>query len=121
MPRQPKSNVDLSQVVVPLASYSCATERPREALYSALAALFDEIKKTNTTARLHIASVRANRWACPRKVKRRSAMQQSNATHNLSSASRQCGTTDHTPATWASFDNRIRALKMRTLIFANRR
>ena len=37
----------------------CVTDRPREALYSGLTALFDEIKKTNTTARLHIASVRA--------------------------------------------------------------
>jgi hypothetical protein len=60
MQRQPRSNADLSQVVAPLASYICATDRPREALYSALAALFDEMKKTNTAARLHVASLRAD-------------------------------------------------------------
>ncbi len=73
MPRQPGFNADLSQVVAPLASYLCATDRPREALYSALAALFDEMKKTNTAARLHIASVRAKSVGLSSKSSRRSA------------------------------------------------
>jgi hypothetical protein len=58
--RQPGSTPDLSQVIAPLASYICATDRPRETLFSALAALVDEVKETNSTALLHLASLRAD-------------------------------------------------------------
>jgi len=58
--RQSTSNPDLSQVIAPLASYICATDRPRETLFSALAALVAEVKETNTAARLHVASLGAD-------------------------------------------------------------
>jgi hypothetical protein len=58
--RQPKSNPDLSQVVAPLVSYICAADRPRETLSSALAALIEGMKETNTAALLHIASIGAD-------------------------------------------------------------
>ncbi len=58
--RQSTSNADLSQAVAPLASYICATDRPRETLFSALTALLDEVQETNTAALLHIASLRAD-------------------------------------------------------------
>jgi len=57
---QPTSNPDLSQVIAPLASYICATDRPRETLLSALAALVAEMKETNTAALLHVASRRVD-------------------------------------------------------------
>ncbi len=57
--RNSASNQDLSQVIAPLASYICAAERPREILFSALAALFDEVDETNTAALLHVATLRA--------------------------------------------------------------
>ncbi len=53
-----KSSENLSQVIAPLASYICATDRPRETLHSALAALVDAIKETNTAATLHVAALR---------------------------------------------------------------
>jgi hypothetical protein len=56
--RQPISNEDLSQVIAPLASYICATERPRETLHWALAALVDAVKETNAAALLHVSSLR---------------------------------------------------------------
>ena len=51
---------DLAQVIEPLASYICAADRPREALLSALAVLFDEVEETNRTALIHFSSVRAD-------------------------------------------------------------
>ncbi|HET6327036.1 MAG TPA: hypothetical protein VFG04_20315 [Planctomycetaceae bacterium] len=60
MQRQSISNENLSQVIAPLASYICATDRPRETLHSALAALVEAIKETNTAAVLHVASLRAD-------------------------------------------------------------
>ena len=41
---------DLQQVVEPLASYICATERPMTALNSALSVLFREVVATNKAA-----------------------------------------------------------------------
>ncbi len=41
---------DLEQVVEPLASYICATDRPRAALHSALAVLVREVAATNKAA-----------------------------------------------------------------------
>ena len=58
--RQPISTENLSQVIAPLASYICATDRPRETLHSALAALVDAVQETNAVAQLHLASLRAD-------------------------------------------------------------
>jgi hypothetical protein len=41
---------DLRQIVEPLANYICATDQPRKALLSALAALFSEVEATNRAA-----------------------------------------------------------------------
>jgi hypothetical protein len=46
---------DLEQVIEPLASYICAADRPREALLSALSALFDEVKETHRATLMHFA------------------------------------------------------------------
>lgn len=44
---------DLRRMVEPLANYICATEQPRKALASALAALFSEVEATNRAAISH--------------------------------------------------------------------
>jgi hypothetical protein len=44
---------DLERVIEPLASYICATDQPRTALKSALAALLREIDATNRAATAH--------------------------------------------------------------------
>ncbi len=49
---------ELARVVEPLASYICATERPREILLSALSALFEEVQATNRDALMHFSSRR---------------------------------------------------------------
>ena len=54
---------DLVRVVEPLASFICATERPRAALLSALAILFTEVEQTNRAAITHFAAVSENRWS----------------------------------------------------------
>ncbi len=41
---------DLARVIEPLASYICATNRPRAALRSALKVLFNEVRQTNRVA-----------------------------------------------------------------------
>jgi hypothetical protein len=46
---------DLEQVIEPLASYISAADRPREALLSALSALFDEVKETHRATLMHFA------------------------------------------------------------------
>ncbi len=51
---------DLRQMVEPLANYICATEQPRKALMSALAALFREVEATNQAAILHFHSYSEN-------------------------------------------------------------
>ena len=50
---------DLAQVIEPLASYISAADRPRGALLSALAVLFDEVQGTHQTTLMHFASRRA--------------------------------------------------------------
>jgi len=52
------SRHELAKVVEPLASYVCAADRPREALLTALAALFEEVKETNHVTLMH--------FSCPR-------------------------------------------------------
>jgi len=47
---------NLKRVIEPLASYICATEQPKAALLSALAALVYEVEQTNRTARAHVAT-----------------------------------------------------------------
>ena len=54
------SSPDLAQVIEPLASYICAADRPREALLSALSALFDEVQGTHKATLMHFACRRAN-------------------------------------------------------------
>ena len=51
---------ELEQVVEPLASYICATERPQSALNSALAVLFREIAATNQAAIAHFRTFLEN-------------------------------------------------------------
>lgn len=48
---------DLERVVEPLANYICATEQPRAALLSALAALRRQVRATNGTASVHFRHV----------------------------------------------------------------
>jgi hypothetical protein len=47
---------DLERVVEPLASFICATEKPRAALISAMAILFSEVEQTNRVADAHFAT-----------------------------------------------------------------
>ena len=54
---------DLERVVEPLASFICATERPKAALRSALAMLFSEVEQTNRAASAHFAAVSENHWS----------------------------------------------------------
>ena len=51
---------DLTQFIEPLASYICAAEKPREALLSALSALFDEVQGTHRAALMHIVANRVD-------------------------------------------------------------
>jgi hypothetical protein len=44
-------NRELERIVEPLASYICATERPKAALASVLWLLLQEVEATNQTAR----------------------------------------------------------------------
>jgi hypothetical protein len=44
---------ELEQVIEPLASYICATDRPRATLMSALAALYSAVEETNRAANNH--------------------------------------------------------------------
>ena len=55
-----KPNLDLTQVVEPLASYICAADRPRETLLSVLSVLFDQVSGTHKVALMHVACQRAN-------------------------------------------------------------
>ena len=51
---------DLEQMIEPLASYICATERPKTALHSALAVLFREVEQTNRAAIGHFRTLLEN-------------------------------------------------------------
>jgi hypothetical protein len=54
------TNRDLERFIEPLASYICATERPKLALVSALSALFREVEATNRVADGHLHSMFRN-------------------------------------------------------------
>jgi hypothetical protein len=55
--RRPHGPVDahLAQVVEPLASYICSTNRPKSALAAVLALLVSEVEQTIQTANAHLA------------------------------------------------------------------
>jgi hypothetical protein len=57
------SDSNLERVVEPLASFICATDRPRAALASALAILFSEVEQTNRAANAHFATISENQWS----------------------------------------------------------
>jgi hypothetical protein len=48
---------DLRQVIEPLASYICASDRPRAALSLAFAALAEEVTQLNRVAQRHVAGL----------------------------------------------------------------
>jgi len=54
------SRHQLTEVIEPLASYICAAEKPREALLSALSALFDEVQGTHKATLMHFVSRRVD-------------------------------------------------------------
>jgi hypothetical protein len=54
------SATDLERVVEPLASYICATDRPRTALVSALRVLFREVAATNQVAAMQFRAFLEN-------------------------------------------------------------
>jgi hypothetical protein len=54
---------DLERVVEPLASFICATDRPRAALMRAVAILCDEVAQTNRVASSHFETVSENHWS----------------------------------------------------------
>lgn len=56
---------DLEQVIEPLASYICATDRPRAALNHALALLLGHVKQTNRLASARLAAVSLRRPVGP--------------------------------------------------------
>ena len=51
---------DLRQMVEPLANYICATDEPKRALMSALAALVHEVEYTNEVALTHFHNFSQN-------------------------------------------------------------
>lgn len=54
-PSRRVSDPGLQNVIEPLASYICATDRPRAVLNRIVAALMNEIEQTNRLARSHVA------------------------------------------------------------------
>ena len=61
----PELDRELQRVIEPLASYICATERPRRSLRLALAALSLEIDQTNRLAASQAAAFLKGRFAAP--------------------------------------------------------
>jgi hypothetical protein len=51
---------ELKRMIEPLASYICASGRPRAALARALAALATEVEQTHRAARVHISALAGN-------------------------------------------------------------
>jgi hypothetical protein len=51
------TTTDLRRVIEPLASYICASDRPRAALSLAFAALADEVTQLNRLAERHVAGL----------------------------------------------------------------
>ncbi|HVW38086.1 MAG TPA: hypothetical protein VHB99_12300 [Pirellulales bacterium] len=59
----PAHDGDLQRVIEPLVSYICATERPRNSLRLALAALVRQIDETNRSATAQVAAILETRLA----------------------------------------------------------
>jgi hypothetical protein len=57
---QRHSGSELERVIEPLASYICATDRPKDALMSALTLLFREVEGTHAAALAHFQNWRQN-------------------------------------------------------------
>jgi hypothetical protein len=51
---------DLRQMIEPLANFICATDEPKRALMSALAALVHEVESTNEVALSHFHTFSQN-------------------------------------------------------------
>jgi hypothetical protein len=51
---------DLRQMIEPLANFICATDEPKRALMSALAALVHEVESTNEVALTHFHAFSQN-------------------------------------------------------------
>jgi len=51
---------ELARIIEPLASYVSATERPRDTLLSALAALFEEVQGTHQATLMHFVTRRVD-------------------------------------------------------------
>lgn len=60
MMRELTTDSALTAFIEPLAGYICAAEKPREALLSALSALFDEVQGTHRATLMHIAASRVD-------------------------------------------------------------
>jgi hypothetical protein len=56
----PRKSPELVQFIEPLADYITAADRPREALLSALQALFDEVQGTHRATLMHLARTHAD-------------------------------------------------------------
>jgi hypothetical protein len=54
------ASADFRQMVEPLANYICATDDPKRALMSALAALVHEVESTNEVALTHFHTFSEN-------------------------------------------------------------
>jgi hypothetical protein len=54
---EPQRLTDVDRVVEPLASYICATERPKAALKTVVAALLRSVEETNWAAKNHFLHV----------------------------------------------------------------
>ena len=59
------SERELERVLEPLASYICATDRPRAALKLAVAALFQQVEQTNRAASARVAALLERQVAVP--------------------------------------------------------
>jgi hypothetical protein len=59
------NQLDLERVIEPLASYICATDRPKAALKLALAVLLSQVEQTNQAANTRVAALLARQLAVP--------------------------------------------------------
>lgn len=58
---RPSNSSELERVVEPLVNYICATDKPKTALFSVLAALCRQVDATNGDATAHFRSRNENR------------------------------------------------------------
>jgi hypothetical protein len=55
-----QTGIDLRQMVEPIANYICATDEPKRALMSAVAAIVHEVESTNHAAITHFHAFSEN-------------------------------------------------------------